>query len=531
MAVKVKVTGNGKFAGASSNIGGYSVTEESTPLDASDSSGATGSIQFEAVANSDTILLLNDGVELEDGFKGKTIGTINAVSVKDGFASITADSRLRMFVADKQTMPYVGTLGGALTYYFGLAGVTSGFNIDTGISSRQVVLPAWTGDLWTFLKMVCAVQRIEISLVSNLIVVRPIHSRKISTRRNGSESFSVENSELARNVEVVNYNTRYVVDEGVYPPGGWTPEVSTYQVEAGETIEYTIETNTSLMSVKNPIHVLNVSREYTGPDSVYSVSGMDGLPITPQQWLATGGRLTISINPDRRTLTLRITGARDTRFAPYRIAMSSGPSDYYSSLRIVGTGVNENKVTLSMPTGVSDDRTGVDVGVTIDNPAITNLSQAYDALIDAAYRYSMPKHTLTIDAAVVNRESDSGDLSWPTWTDFDSRFGSGTWAAFETFFNGQTWYDFDDYMLEQFDQGFANQAFGNIAGGLVEYGDNNFRVRSATVTQESINYSAETSVRYTDFDAIHGTKTWAQFEALYNGMAWQDFALMPLKGR
>ena len=67
-------------------------------------------------------------------------------------------------------------------------------------------------------------------------------------------------------------------------------------------------------------------------------------------------------------------GPNIEHLAPYRIAMTSG--NYYSSLRITGSGVRFSEETLRFPTGVNPVLTTEEVGQVIQSPAVSTLSQA-----------------------------------------------------------------------------------------------------------------------------------------------------------
>jgi len=68
MAVELKIAGRGAFAGLTTNLTGYSATEDATPTDANTASGGVGQLSFEAVDapedGDDLMLLMDSAVEL-----------------------------------------------------------------------------------------------------------------------------------------------------------------------------------------------------------------------------------------------------------------------------------------------------------------------------------------------------------------------------------------------------------------------------------------------------------------------------------
>src|SRR4051812_29048195 len=98
----------------------YSVDEESTPIDPSDTSGAFGSFQFGVIATSTTQFAGDKTAQIEDDFLGTTEGTITILGDANigEVATITADSRLGQLYVDRTIAPFTGRFEDALLYYF-----------------------------------------------------------------------------------------------------------------------------------------------------------------------------------------------------------------------------------------------------------------------------------------------------------------------------------------------------------------------------------------------------------------------------
>lgn len=533
MATTLTVNGNGHFSGSSANITGYSVQEDATPVNGADNSGGVGQINFGVVENpgaEGTILLLNDTVELVDASNGRTNGDVVSVDVSDGVASITANSRLGRLVATRNVAPFTGTLSNAFAYYFSLAGITTGYTVDSTIASRQVSYVGFYGDIWDFLKQICTAQQIEISLVSSNIIVRPLRGRTAEINKNSSVSYNVKNGDLARSVTVTYYSSNRQTNGLIYPIGGWNPDVQVYQVDSGQSLTVNIPVNVSLESVVQPIAQNSVSKSYSGPLSVYAVAGNDGLPITAAQWNATGGKITVAIGEDTKSVDVTIVGALDPtgKYAPYRIAMSSGPSNYYSSLRLVGTGVFFNPQTLTFTTGVDDDKTANEIGVAIDSYAINSVSEAFTVGLSAAQVWAGADQTISVNATIINRRGDKGTANYPTFKSFNDENSGLTFAQFDTAWTGKTYQDFDSYWFGKVQDTFENQAFGNVAGARVPFRFQMYRIRSATTTESGIQYDAERDTTLQDFDAVWNGKTFAQFNSRWQGKSFQDFGVISL---
>jgi hypothetical protein len=539
MAVEVTVIGNGQYAGSKSNIGDYTVVEDSTPIEASDSSGGTGQITFAATDNPErlgSVLLLNDTIKLTDGDRGDTEGTINSINGNNGLLSITADSRLGRLVIDVQADPVNDTFENVMEYYLSLGGITTGIAMEASLTAIPIIAQGWFGDLWTKIKELCVYAGAEISLVKGNVVIRPVRQRRALEINNVDESWTVTNIDLAKRVEVLYYNTEQRTNTLVYPEDGWNEDVTVYTVEAGTTLKVNIPVTVSLTSITQPVIQTFVDRFHSS-SSVYAMAGNDGLPIQPAQWTADGGRLSVAIGEDGKSIDLTVTGASGAtaKYAPYRIAVSSGPSDYYSSLRIIGSGVYFREESLVVPTGVDDAATSRDVGVTVQNIFVKDVKKARDIALNVAAKWSAPTRTISITKATINKPAETEQsYNYATFSEFDAYAateGLTTFGNFDTEWSGDTFQEFDDYWYSLVANDFEFQVFGNANGARVQWRRAMFRIRSVNITAGGVTYTAEADTTFGDFDesaALDPGMTFSDFDTLYDDLTFNDFALIPL---
>lgn len=540
MAIEVEIVGNGQYAGAKANITEYSVSEDSTPVEASDSSGGTGQITFGAIDDPSrfgSVLLLNDTVKLTDGDRGDTEGKINSLTSNDRVLSVTADSRLGRLVVDKRADAIHGTFQDAIMYYLSLGGITTGIAIDNSLTTKPVIAQGWEGDLWTKIKELLVTVGAEISLVRGNVVIRPVRERRAMEINNVSESWSVQNIDLAQEVEIYYYNSEWKETELVYPQGGWNEDVPVYTIDAGQTLEVNIPVDITLESLVPLTMFTSMPRYYTGPSSGYTIAGNDGLPINPTQWANDGGSVSIAIGEDGKSIDLTAIGATGAtaRYAPYRIAISAGPSDYYSSLRIQGTGLFYEQKSLIVPTGVDEASTSRDVGVTVDNIFVKDINQAWDIALDVTGKWSAPTRTISISKADINRPGETQQsFDYATFADFDAYAateGLTTFGSFDTEWTGQTFEDFDNYWYDLVADQFEFQVFGNANGARIQFRRAIYRIRSTTITPDGVSYTAEADTTFGDFDEsadLDPGMTFEEFDTLYSGLTFNDFALIPL---
>lgn len=523
MAVEVQIIG-GDFA--TDNIRSFSVQEDATPIDPSSSYGGVGQISVVIDDFHDAPKLIGS-VVLADGTRGKTSGTVRSLSAPDGVLTISADSVLGKFNTDRTAQPLNTTLGAAVQYYCDLVGITNDVVVDSSIASRPVVYPGWTGNAWVYMKNLLAKEQIEMALVFDRVYVRPLRQLVANMDKRASQGWTLDNSVMAKSVEVYYYNHVYGTQQEIYPLT--TQEPSIYTVNAGETVKFTQQLNASLLSVNQPVALDFVNNTtYAGTNGVYAVSGNDGLPITAAQWVAQGGSVKVELTDDPSVVEITITGASMPNYAPYRIAMTSGSSNYYNSLHITGTGVTWDKKLLTIPTGCSD--TSVKVGTTVDNPYISTLSDALSVGGKAAQAYAGVNYRVSGVAFDINRNGQGRDIIQATIADFNTQVAPGTTiASFNTTWAGETIADFNEYWQTQVDLIWPNQLFGNAPGARVLTDDANFRVISATTTESSVQFEANLDTLVSDFSNVWTGETIADFNAAFAGSTMKDFSVIPLR--
>lgn len=538
MSIEVRRAG-GTWVSNPSNIGEYSVREAATPLNIASSLGAVGDMDFTITPSEsepqDALFLLGDEIELEDGSNGSTRSTVSIVEIRDGRATITADSRTAMLVASRDVQPFDGTLGDALEYYYGLVGITGGYYTDPAIASRHVTYPGWTGDVWNGLKQICAIEQIEINQVSSLIVARPVRLRELDIVRQSAESTRAENDTLSRNVTIRWRAGDYVADTQRVYPVHRLDEPQPYQVDASSILVFETEVDMSMEIVHQPSAVVSVPQDYNGAISIYSVIDRESNPYDPSLWEARGGYVKVEILPDTYTLRVTIRGADDSARGPFRLAARLNADDSTdtstrTTLYIAAAGVVAVPMELTVPTSAPDEKTSRESTATIDSPFIKNMEDAFDAAAIAASAAASPRQTISATATVVNRRGDSGEVMYASFAVFDTLYAGQTFANFDTAWTSATFADFDASMLSLVKDDFENQAFGNVAGARVRKGWSWYRVTNATITQENISYQAESDTTFGDFDAEWTGQTFADFDAAWAGFTFDEFAVAPLRG-
>lgn len=523
MAVKIKV-GDKSFPNQTS----FTVSESSTPIDITDTSGGVGQVSFGTIARPGWRSLRKKLLSLVDPSQGKIQGIVSGLENADGALTITADARTIQMTARRQAQPFVGTLGNAIRYYLSLVGITSAMVIDDTLENVPVTIAGFEDEIYLFIaKKLCPAMKMEMSLVSNNIVFRPYRGRTAVNYRNASVTESISEGDVAQAIEITQYASTVRNNALVYPVGGWNEDVEIFQVDAGATVVYEdVPVSASLTSVQQPVPVLRVDR-YFNSSSVYAVAGNDGLPITPEQWTAQGGSLKVEINEDTRSLKITIKGASLEQYAPYQIAMSSGSSNNYSSLRLVGSGIFLEETVVSLPTGLTEDEAPTEVGAQVYNEAIQTLEQLFDLGIWSMARWKGPRKALSVNTSGINRIGETGSYQYPLVSEFNQANAGKTIAQFNQEWAGKSIADFNAYWASTVADTFANQAFGNVAGARVVHEDEIYRIRSASIGA-NVSYSADPDTTVGDFDIAWTGYSIEEFNAFWDGLTIADFNVRPL---
>lgn len=577
--------------GLKTEVSDYSVSEASTPLAAGDSSGQVGTFSITlphpdhyvplstplefgygygegpygsgpygggAVSTPNTPwrvirevgpqVLIGKTVRIEDPRKGFTLGVITSSEDNrdSGTIQLSGTSRMgSLNVYGIQAQPFVGTLRRAFEYYLELAGLTTDLFVDDSIGSRPVVFPGWSGELWYYLKLMAAAQDCDVSLVSGIILLRPIRARIATQNRDTARSISSGSTTLAQAVEVYQYNNRAIANELVYPPGGWVPEVEVLSVNAGETTEYTLDLSASVSSIQTPVMQTLVDKDYRA-SSVYTIVADDGLPVSPSMWTSSGGSLSIRISDDTSHLIVTLTGAKGvptssgTAAQNFSVALGSDTTgNRYSTLRIVGTGVAFERVKKRIRTGVPASKTATDVGVTIDNPFISTVDDLYRSGTRAAKLYAGADMTLSGTVIAINRRGDSGVATYGTYDQVQTalRAELGSLASYDdvqAHYTGLSLITYDDvrlYWQDQFRDDDVDQVFGNVQGARIyDQGTRRwYRVRDATLNPGAISIGgADDDLTIGDIEALYADLSYGDVQTLLDPFDYREVYLAGL---
>lgn len=527
----VKVT----IAGQEVHPASYRITESSVPIAGGDSSGAVGTISVEVskLPQIPASMNLEDEIFLLDSNRGSTSGTIRSVEANRGAGprySVTADNLLGDLNIEVTASPIVNTLQGVFWYYCLLAGIPTEIVDVTGSRASEIVrIPGWKGNLWVHLKELATGVGYDLNLINNRVTFRPIRTFEAIRNREIDAVASADGTSLAQKQQVTWYDTQSIINGLIYPPGGWNNEVRVLSVNAGETVETTLETDSSIISLIQPVAQTFVSKEYAS-GSVYTVVGDDGLPIVPAQWADYGGRLSVSISDDFRSIIVKMTGAtglvqaNGNPIRTFRIGISSGTSadDTYSTLRIIGNHIKLNAHTITIPTGVSSTRTSEEFAPAIDSVFLTNVNDAYSAGTRGARRHAGRTLTYRASVSALNRRGDTGSEAMPPYSYVDGLFPTASYGEVNTTISGNptlggTYGNWKRTLAATVQQSFDNQIFGNAPGARIWDQDSGrwYRIRNSTTEWGVLSVDAEDDMTNGDMKTKFAGQTYGQVSSHY----------------
>jgi len=454
------------------NVIAWGVEEDITPIDPGSMNGGAGSISLTTVDWPTSRLIEGTDIVLKDSDYGTTIGTAQDVDGDGATVSIIANSELANFNAQRTTGPYSGSLSGLFQKLMDLSNVYS--LLDFQAQDRTVHVPGFVGNVWDEVKSLCAAYRVELALVADRIVVRPIRSRTITLPNETAYSFRTNRQTASLAVDVAFYNYRPINRGEVFPVPGEDPPI--HSVEAGEISEYELSVNASLSDVRQPVAMMSVGPgDRSGTNGAYSVVGNDNLPITPAQWRAAGGNVEVLLTDEPGRLLLRITGAQIDHLSPFRIAESAGGTDF-NSLHITGTGVAWEQEGVRLFTGANPLKVTSELAPPVDNPYITSREQAMVTGAHAAAAHS------------------------------------GGQASVQAATNKIRGLD---------------QTFGNVVGSRIERDGAMYRIESMSAGPEGLSVDGSMDTTVADFNNLGLTTE--EFNTLWQDADAKSFSLMPLR--
>ena len=506
----------------------YSVQEDSMPLDPSNFSGGYGQLSVSQLHEDDELFLLETKTTITDGDRGTFSGVIQSVERSDETTTITANSLFSYFNGWFSIPPFSGLLSEYIQLLMDACDISVELVVEESLATKTVQAPGFEGNVWDNLRQLLSIVQVDFAQVADTFVLRPIRQFAAYDNKNTTSSTSIAMGTGAERVRVYWYDMEFGTDKEVSIQG--LDNESVIQVDAGGTVvqEYTIDG--SLSSVNQPVvkDYVSAGSNWDGTTGAYCVAGNDGLPIKAAQWTAQGGSLFVELTDNPSIIRVTVSGPLDDTYAPYRIAATSGSSNFYNTLRLTGDGFSWTKDSVLVYTGAPRSDSSAESDTEFDSPFVTSLASAYNV----AARLSKTAVGARVESGTsrsLNSPQDRYSSSQASVSDFNDWADDNnviTIAQLNSTFTGATIGDWNSFWGEQMSNRFLNQAFGQAIGSRMKVDDMWFRVMSTTTGPDMVQFSMIEDTTIGDWNTWadeHGVTTIAQFNEWYNGYRFIDF--------
>ena len=380
----------------------WSLDEDAVSTDRSLAPSGVPQAQVSGVGDGDVLGLKGKPLIADSLEYGRTTLTASASTQTPATWSITADTALSGFNKSGSVKPvFQKPLTECFATFTAAAKVTGlKLQVDSALSSVRCTVPATDGNVWGNLRMWLSANELDICFVFDTVVLYPMRTHVLFARDVTSDwTVSIDDAEQVGTVRTYVYHREAFTNGVVYPPRatryplsekhfGSQDAPNVISVGANETATAEIDLGAEVSSLGNPTHLLSIPMKNgavdldttTYPNGIYSVVGQDNKPITPEQWKAEGGSITVELQPNGHTAKVTVVGANNAKLAPFRIAESDGQNDYAALYLVAPSGQYVDIEQVDFTTGSTDS----DEIREIDNPAIDTLTKAYRAAQDTA---------------------------------------------------------------------------------------------------------------------------------------------------
>lgn len=394
------------FVGLPQRVVAWSVDEDATSLDRGDSpSGVPQITASGAECIPEVMGLQEQPISVVSTDYGSTRMNMVDVSVSEGSWSITAGSPLHALVQIGQVQAGSGLRADkAVARFFDAVGVVEGTYtlIVEGLKDKLFDVPSYNSVVWAGMRQWLSANELDLNYIGDKLYLKPVGSKNIYLQDlSAGYGIDCKTGSLAKTIEVNVYH-RQAFNAGLVFPGRETiyPDAnehfsdSTYNsisVGAGEVVETTLQLAAEVKSIRQPSMVTAIPVEHGKPNvpvsqypnGIYMIVGKDNKRITPEQWKDLGGGLSVTLNEDHRSVTVRVSGMNYDALAPYRVAESDGSKDYCGLFIMGESGQYVDIETVRFDTGVGAKSKEV---ININNHSISSLTSAYHAAQASADR-------------------------------------------------------------------------------------------------------------------------------------------------
>lgn len=519
----------------------WSLDEDATSVDRNMSPSGVPQATITGIGEGNIIGVKGKEIVADSTEYGRTALRVAATTQSAAGWSITANTALSDLNVVGTVKPlYQQPLTACMQRFFDAAKVGSSaykLQVDASLTGKLYTVPATNESVWVSLRRWLSANELDLCYVFDTLVLYPMRSHTVrATDVVDDWTISVEDGEQIKTIKTYVYNRTPFTKGIVYPPFSTayphsdkqfarTDSISTLSVGANEVTEAEIELGAEVSAIGNPTHVLSIPMKNGAvaldttayPNGIYAVVGQDNKPITPAQWKAEGGSLTVELQPDGHTAKVTVVGMNNTNLGPFRIAESDGKTDHPALYLVAPSGqyVDIDMVTFDTGAVLGDEEQE------IDNPAIDTLTKGYRAAQAAADRslgctvtlqwsgsdpVRSPYSDLAMDWAIKTPTARDATLftGVPLPEKAEVKWPEGTTPA-------KIQSDLNEFMKDKATTEGRRQSFGRLAGSRFYLRGFWWRIATVSWSDSGVSFTAEQDNTVEDLQRRYATiNAWDQ---------------------
>lgn len=205
--IELAMTGSGSVGDI---LQGWTVTEGATPTNATDIGGGTGSVSMSARSKDSSVFVVDNDATITHKKLGAIQGIVGNITDGGSVSGMTIAPTISLLSAERN-MPPTGNQPLSTTISSYVAAVTDQLNVSyQATSDPNRVYGGWSGDVWSKLSELCAINKIEIAVSGNTLIVRDIGSTTLSINDSNSVSRTFSTQATGRSIDITCQNTTLV---------------------------------------------------------------------------------------------------------------------------------------------------------------------------------------------------------------------------------------------------------------------------------------------------------------------------------
>jgi hypothetical protein len=198
------MTGSGEIGDIAT---GWSIEEDATPVNPTDSSAGTGVISLNAKSTPTSKFIIDNQITVTHDDLGDIDGVITNSSVQGVGVSFSVSTLLSLLVVTKVAPP-IGPLNLSTIIQSYVALCSDQITVVYEASNDPIrIYGGWSGEVWYYLKQLAAINQIQFSFSDSNLIVTDLGSTIYELDDSTAVTFSTDRASTGRSINIVNQNT------------------------------------------------------------------------------------------------------------------------------------------------------------------------------------------------------------------------------------------------------------------------------------------------------------------------------------